>query len=40
MLGQVDVEVGGGVEDGEQVGHLAGAVDPGRPEHQQLQNML
>ena len=31
MLGQVDVEGDGGVEDGEEVGHLADLVDPDRP---------
>ena len=33
MLGQVDVEVDGGVEDGEKVGYLAHLLDPGRPGH-------
>ena len=36
MLGQVDVKVHRGVEDGEQVGDLAGLVDPGWPVHHQL----
>ena len=31
MLGQVDVEGDGGVEDGQEVGHLAHLVDPDRP---------
>ena len=31
MLGQVDVEGDGGVEDGEEVGRLADLVDPDRP---------
>ena len=33
MLGQVDVEVDGGVEDGEEVGYLAHLLHPGRPGH-------
>ena len=39
MLGQVDVEVDRGVEDGEQVRDLAGLVDPGWPVHHQLDIM-
>ena len=33
MLGQVDVEVDGGVEDSEEVGYLAHLLHPGRPGH-------
>ena len=40
MLGQVDVEVDGGVEDGEEVGHLAHLLDPGRPGHILLTKIL
>ena len=31
LLGQVDVEVDGGVEDGQKVGDLADGVNPPRP---------
>ena len=40
MLGKVDVEVDGGVEDGEQVRHLTGAVDPGWPVDQRLNSLI
>ena len=36
MLGQVDVEVDGAAEDGEEVGHLAHVVHPHRPGRQGL----
>ena len=39
MLGQVDVEVDGGVEDGEEVGYLAHLLHPGRPGHMLLSKM-
>ena len=38
MLGQVDVEVGRGAEDSEEVGDLAGAVHPGGPVYKGLVN--
>ena len=40
MLGQVDVEVDGGVEDSEEVGYLAHVLHPGRPGHILLSKIL